>query len=248
MGKELTRETGKGRKGAMGEGRKRAAIFITAILLSVATGGFFTNAFGQDADELIRAIDEQQQKIQTLTGTFSQQKESSLAKAPLFSSGVVKFKRPDKVHFIYTKPEEMEIALEGKTIWIYYPIRSQAEKYSFAGDKRMTQFLEPVTGIFQKTFSQVRETYSISYLGTESGRLYRFRLQPKEEKIRKFLARVDLWIDKASGAILRFEMIEAGKDRLLLEFSDLRINLPLKDEDLAIRIPPSVRVLEQISP
>jgi len=57
-----------------------------------------------------------------------------------------------------------------------------------------------------------------------------------------------LWIDKASGAILRFEMIEAGKDRLLLEFNDLRINPPLKDEELAIRIPPSVRVLEQISP
>ena len=227
---------------------KKAAFLITAIFLSVATGGVFTNVFGQDVAELIRAIDEQQQKIQTLMGSFSQKKESSLAKTPLFSSGFVKFKRPDKVHFIYTKPEEMEIALEGKTIWIYYPIRSQAEKYFFARDKRMTQYLEPITGIFQKTFSRVEETYSISYLGTESDRLYHFRLQPKEEKIQKFLNRVDLWIDKGSGAILRFEMIEAGKDRLLLEFNDLQINPSLKDEDLAIRIPTSMRVLEQISP
>ena len=232
----------------MGKRRKKAAFLITAIFLSVATGGVFTNVFGQDVAELIRAIDEQQQKIQTLMGSFSQKKESSLAKTPLFSSGFVKFKRPDKVHFIYTKPEEMEIALEGKTIWIYYPIRSQAEKYSFARDKRMTQYLEPITGIFQKTFSRVEETYSISYLGTESDRLYRFRLQPKEEKVQKFLNRVDLWIDKGSGAILRFEMIEASKDRLLIEFNDLHINPSLKDEDLAIRIPPSMRVLEQISP
>jgi outer membrane lipoprotein-sorting protein len=78
--------------------------------------------------------------------------------------------------------------------------------------------------------------------------LTRFRLQPKEDKVQKFLSRVDVWIDRASGAILRFEMIEASKDRLELEFKDLQINPPLKDEDLTIRIPSTVKVLEQISP
>ena len=112
----------------------------------------------------------------------------------------------------------------------------------------MTQYLEPITGIFQKTFTQLTATYSLTYQGLESDRLYRFRLLPKEEKIRKFLSRVDLWIDKGSGAILRFEMIETGKDRLLLEFKDLQINPPLKDEDLTIQIPPSVRVREQVWP
>jgi outer membrane lipoprotein-sorting protein len=233
----------------MGKGRKRlsqAILFISAFLLSF--GLFSAEARGQDADELIRAIDDQQRKIVTLAGSFSQKKESSLAKAPLLSSGAVKFKRPDRVHFVYTRPEQMEMALEGKTMWIYYPVRSQAEKYSFAGNRRVTQYLEPITGIFQKTFLQAKETYSVTYLGTETGDVHRFRLQPKEEKTRKFLSRVDLWIDKASGAILKFEMLEAGKDRLLLEFKDLRINPPLKDEELTVRIPPSVRVLEQISP
>jgi hypothetical protein len=43
-------------------------------------------------------------------------------------------------------------------------------------------------------------------------------------------------------------MIDTGNDRLFLEFKDLQINPPLKDEDLTIQIPPSVRVREQISP
>jgi outer membrane lipoprotein carrier protein len=224
----------------------KMSIFSIFIFLLAGLGG--SSAFGQDAQEIIRAIDEQQQKIQTLSGSFSQRKESSLAKDPLVSWGAVKFKRPDRIHFAYSKPEPMEVALEGKTLWIYYPGRSQAEKYSFTGNKRMTQYLEPITGIFQKTFTQLAETYSLTYQGTEPDRLYRFRLHPKEEKIKKFLSRVDLWIDKASGAILRFEMIETGKDRLFLEFKDLQINPPLKDEDLTIRIPPSVRVREQIPP
>ncbi len=205
-------------------------------------------SFSQDVQGLIQTIDEQQKKIQTLSAGFSQKKETSLAKDPLVSSGTVKFKRPDRVHFIYSKPEQMEIALEGKTIWIYYPIQSQAEKYSFARNKRISQYLEPVTGIFQKTFAQLAETYDIVYQGEESDRLYHFRLQPKEEKTQKFLSRVNVWIDKSSGAILRFEMIEASKDRLWIEFKDLQINPPLTDEDLTIRIPPSVRVLEHTPP
>ena len=227
---------------------KKARMPIFGILISLLAGLDGLSAFAQDVQALIQAIDEQQKKIQTLAAGFSQKKETSLAKDPLVSSGTVKFKRPDRVHFIYSKPEQMEMALEGKTIWIYYPIRSQAEKYSFARNKRITQYLEPVTGIFQKTFARLAETYHIAYQGLESDRLYRFRLQPKEDRVQKFLSRVDVWIDKASGAILRFEMIEANKDRLGLEFKDLQINPPLKDEDLTIRIPPTVKILEQISP
>ena len=223
-------------------------VFLSVLAIALQAGLGGSLSFAQDVQELIGVIDGQQKKIQTLAAGFSQKKETSLAKGPLVSSGTVKFKRPDRVHFIYSKPEQMEMALEGKTIWIYYPIRSQAEKYSFAGNKRITQYLEPVTGIFQKTFAQLAETYHIVYQGFASDRLYRFRLQPKEEKVQRFLSRVDVWIDKASGAILRFEMIEASKDRLELEFKDLQINPPLKDEDLAIRIPSTVKVLEQISP
>lgn len=224
-------------------------MFIGAVsFMSLLTGLDGSLGFGQDVRELIQAIDEQQRKIQTFAAGFSQKKETSLAKEPLVSSGTVKFKRPDRVHFIYSQPEQMEMAMEGKTIWIYYPIRSQAEKYSFARNKRITQYLEPVTGIFQKSFAQLAETYHIVYQGSASDRLYRFRLQPKEDKAQKFLSRVDVWIDRASGAILRFEMIEASKDRLELEFKDLQINPPLKDEDLIIRIPSTVKVLEQISP
>lgn len=232
-----------------GNMKRKIGFCIGAVsFMSLLAGLDGSLSFAQDARELIQTIAEQQKKIQTLTAGFYQKKETSLAKDPLVSSGTVRFKRPDRVHFIYSEPEQMEMVLEGKTIWIYYPVRSQAEKYSFARNKRVTRYLEPVIGIFQKNFGQLADTYNIVYQGAEPDRLYRFRLQPKEEKIQKFLSRVDVWIDKGSGAILRFKMIEASKDRLWMEFKDLQINPPLKDEDLTIRIPPTVKVLEQTSP
>jgi len=220
---------------------------VIALLWGIMAGGI-SIAHGQDLQEIVRTIDERQEKIQTLAAGFSQKRETSLAKDPLFSAGIVKFKRPYRVHFIYSQPEPMEMALDGKTVWVYYQGRSQAERYSFSRNKKMSQYLEPVMGIFQKTFGQLAEEYTITSLeGGEEG-TYRFRLHPREVAVRKFLTNVDLWIDKTSGAILRFEMVETSKDRLSLEFRDLKINPPLTDEELTIKIPHSVRVQEQVAP
>jgi outer membrane lipoprotein carrier protein len=220
---------------------------VIAVLWGIV-GGEIAIAHGQDLQEIVRAIDERQEKIQTLAASFSQKRETSLAKDPLFSLGIVKFKRPDRVHFIYSKPEPMEMALDGKTVWVFYPGRSQAEKYSLSRNKKVSQFLEPVMGIFQKTFGQLAESYTVTYMDGGEERTYWFRLHPREVAVKKFLRNVDLWIDKTSGAILRFEMVETSKDRLSLEFKDLKINPSLTDEDLTIKIPPSVTVQEQGGP
>jgi outer membrane lipoprotein-sorting protein len=220
-------------------------IFIV-LGLFIAVGLF--PAFCQDAAELIRTIDEQQRKIQTVAARFSQRKETSLFRQPLLSSGLVKFKRPDQIHWTYVKPEPMEMALDGKTLWFYTPGRSQAEQYSLARGKRIAQYLDPLTAIFQKTFGELTEAYAIAYEGLAADQSCHFRLQPKEEKVQRLLSRVDLWIDKSSGAILRFKMLESNGDQLSLEFENLQINPPLTDDDLKIKIPPSVRVLEQSWP
>jgi len=221
---------------------------LVVIGLCLMGGSPFSPALGQDVGELIRVIDEQQRKIQTITASFSQTKEISLVKTPLLSSGLVKFKRPAQIYWHYSKPELMEVALDGKTIWMYSPGSAQAEKYSFGRSKRMAQSLDPLLAIFQKTLGQLTETYTIFYEGLEADRLHRFHLQPREEKVQKFLSRLDLGVDKISGAIIRFKMVEANGDCLTLDFKNLKINAPLTDDDLKIKIPPSVKVQDQSMP
>ncbi|MBU1206575.1 MAG: outer membrane lipoprotein carrier protein LolA [Proteobacteria bacterium] len=224
---------------------KRILVFAAIALLLT---GQFSPACGQDVKGLIRSIDEQQRKIETITALFVQKKETSLVKMPLLSSGLVRFKRPDLIHWNYAEPEPMEVAISGKGIWIYHPGSLQAEKYYLGRNKRMTQSLEPLLAIFQKTFHQLSDDYAIIYGGLETEHIHHFSLHPRDEKVRKFLSRVDLWIDKTSGAIIRFKMVEANGDRLNLEFKNLQINPPLTDDDLKIKIPPSVRVWEQSTP
>lgn len=223
----------------------RLLLYATLCVLCVLCGEIST---AQNPEELIRDIDEKQRQIQTFSATFTQKKETSLAREPLLSSGRVHFRRPDQIHWSYLKPERTEVALEEKTFWIYHPDRSQAEKFSLTPKARGVQTLEALTAVFRKTFSELTEGYAIHWEGLEEERLYHFRLQPKEEKVRKVLSMINLWIDKSSGAILRFIMVEANGDRLTLEFGDPQINPPLTDDQLKIPIPPSVRVREQSLP
>ena len=154
-------------------------LYPTLCVLSVLCGEMAT---AQNLEEIIRDIDEKQRQIQTFSATFTQKKETSLATEPLLSSGRVHFKRPDRIHWSYLKPERAEVALEDRTFWVYLPDRSQAEKVSLSRKAGGVQTLEALTAIFKKTFNELTEGYTIYSEGLEEERLYHFRLQPKEEK------------------------------------------------------------------
>jgi len=205
-------------------------------------------ARGQDSQKWVREIDEKQQMIQTFAARFTQIKETGLMKEPLLSSGLVRFRRPNRIYLAYEKPQSLEIAIDGQKMRIYQTGKPQVEQYSLGPGKPMTQFLEPLIGVFQKTFAELEEKYIVTYGGMEGDRLYRFLLLPKEEKTRKFLLRVELWTDRGSGAIERFRMTETNGDRLVLEFQNLQINPSLADPDLEIKAPPSVKVVEPRAP
>jgi outer membrane lipoprotein-sorting protein len=227
-------------------GRMRMVIGVGGAICLLG-GGIFP-AHGQDLQGILRTIDRQQEKIQTLAASFYQKRETSLVQGPLVSRGIIKFKRPDRVHLLYLQPELMEMAFRGGKVQIYYPSRSQAETYLWSRNSRVGRHLNPLMGIFQKSLGRLATSYAITYQGLEGDGTYRFRLQPREEEARKFLLGVDLWIDKNSGAILRFEMVEINQDRLKLEFRNLQVNSPLTDDDLSIKIPSSVRIQEQKLP
>lgn len=216
----------------------RAVIWSLLLLVPFSSGGSRI-AQSQGLQELIRTISEKQHQIQTLTANFAQRRETSLLQEPLLSAGIVKFKRPDRIYFVYSKPAPMEISLDGKFVWIYDPARSEAERYALSPGSRVGSYMESVTRIFQKPLDQLSDDYSVHPLPPDRTDCHRFRLHPRKEAVQEWVKEVELRIDKVSGAILTFEMIEPNQDRLILEFRNLQINPPLTDQDLEIKIPPS---------
>jgi outer membrane lipoprotein-sorting protein len=206
------------------------------------------SASGQDAKAWIQELAVKQGRIETLTGRFTQRKEASFMGEPLISSGQVRFKRPDRIYLAYDPPRPVVISIDGQRMQIYHVDRGQMEHYALRSAMRSAPFWEPFLQVFQKPFPALERIYHVTYRGLEGERLHHFLLLPKEEKTRRFLAQMELWIDGGSGAIERFLMIESQGDRLRLDFENLRINPPLGDEEFAIRIPPGVKIVEPSGP
>lgn len=215
------------------------AVIWSLLLLAPFSWGGSRIAQSQGLQELIRTISEKQRQIETLTGNFVQRRETSLMQEPLLSAGIVKFKRPGRIYFVYSRPAPMEISLNGKFLTIYDPRRSRVERYALSPGSAVGSYMESVTRIFQRPLDQLSADYSVHPVRSDRADCHRFQLFPRKEAMREWVKEVELRIDKASGAILTFEMIEPNQDRLILKFQNLQINPPLTDQDLEIKIPPS---------
>lgn len=217
-------------------------------VLSFHRDGDIQGAFGKDAKAWIQELAEKQGRIETLTGQFTQRKETSFMREPLISSGRVRVKRPHRIYLAYDSPQPLVISIDGQQMQIYHVDRNRLEQYSLRSAMGFAPFWEPFLQVFQRPFSAWEEKYFVDYRGLEGSRLHHFLLSPKEEKTRRFLAQIELWIDGSSGAIERFRMTEPQGDRLRLDFENLQINPPLGDEELKIQIPPGVKVIEPSGP
>ena len=137
------------------------AVIWSLLLLAPFSWGGSRIAQSQGLQELIRTISEKQRQIETLTGNFVQRRETSLMQEPLLSAGIVKFKRPGRIYFVYSRPAPMEISLNGKFLTIYDPRRPRVERYALSPGSAVASYMESVTRIFQRPLDQLSTDYSV---------------------------------------------------------------------------------------
>ena len=76
-----------------------------------------------EENDLIEVIQKQYQSIRSFSGRFIQ--SSHLADTeigPKIAEGLVSYKRPGKMHWLYESPEEQLLVTNGQTIWLYDPL------------------------------------------------------------------------------------------------------------------------------
>ena len=87
---------------------------------------FLFGSFGQPAAEernLLRLIQKQYQSIRSFSGRFIQTSHRADTEiGPKKAEGLVSYKRPAKMHWLYEAPEEQLLGTNGQTMWLYDPL------------------------------------------------------------------------------------------------------------------------------
>ena len=87
---------------------------------------FFLGSVGQPVAEekdLLQLIQKQYQSIQSFSGGFIQSSHrADTETGPKKAEGLVSYKRPGKMRWLYEAPEEQLLVINGQTMWLYDPL------------------------------------------------------------------------------------------------------------------------------
>ena len=180
--------------------------------------------------------------VQSLRGEFRQEKFTPLMKKPLVSNGTIVARGAVAV-WSTQAAEPTHMLVNDREIQIYYPTQSAEEIYPIVGKlgamaSTPLPRLDTLRTFF--TFTQI-SPHDLDPNADDAGSLA-LQLEPIDEQLREHVRQVRVLLDRSSGLVKIAETTDPDGERTVLSFSNVKVNVPLKAEDLKLDIPPGTRV------
>jgi outer membrane lipoprotein-sorting protein len=171
-----------------------------------------------------------QATLHSISASFTETTVSSLLRDPLVARGTVVAAVPLRMLMTYTTPEVRYVLMDQTRIVTVVPSRRERDELNIADMQRRIQryFVEASP-------KELRQSFDISLApdpalpGADL-----MDMRPRRKQIKEGLARLRLWIDRASLVMSKLRMDYADGDSRTIELSDIKINPPVDDRTFAI--------------
>ena len=194
----------------------------------------------QDANELLRRVEQTAAGVQTLEADFVQTLHVPLLNTDRTSTGKLYQRKPSHFLMRFTDPAGDVMVADGRYFWIYYPSsdRTQVIRTSIAEGGEQADF--------QRQFlSNATDRFVATLNGTETvaGRsTYALTLVPKRQSPYKVIR---IWVDREDNLVRRFEMTEENDSVRRVELRNLKVNQPVSDALFTFTPPAGTQIVEQ---
>ena len=218
-----------------------AKFICLAILAALAGTGLRAEAL----NDILARMDQSARMFRTFTANIKRTEYTKVLNDKDEIEGVERVKRTNGQTVTLVEfhgPNAQTIRLTGKTAEVYYPNAKMVEIWD-AGKyaKAANQFL--LLG-FGTSGVELRKDYEVSVGGTDtlgSIRTTRLDLIPKDSETRKKFAKIELWIPEGDTVPIQVKVTEASQNYNLAVYSNIKVNEPLADSDLELKVPPDVK-------
>lgn len=142
----------------------------------------------------------------------------------------------------FVTPDKKTITFEKRRMQIYYPKINTLQIMELA--KYGEQVDKFVMIGFGNSGTELARDYDMTVLGIDSvngAPAIRLQLAPKSAEVRQYVTKVELWIPEQGDPYpLREKISQPSKDYRIAAYSDLKINPPLKADELQPKLPAGV--------
>jgi outer membrane lipoprotein-sorting protein len=146
----------------------------------------------------------------------------------------------------FIEPDQRFVHLEKTSLQIYYPKIKTVQVWDL-GDQgeQVEQFV--MIG-FGTSGTSLAKDYDMTVLGAETVKgqqpvpAIRLQLIPKSGKARELIKKLELWIPTQGDPYpIQEKISQSSGDYRLVIYSDLKINPPLKQDAVQLKLPPGVK-------
>ncbi|HEX2835899.1 MAG TPA: outer membrane lipoprotein carrier protein LolA [Thermoanaerobaculia bacterium] len=213
--------------------------FLTAVVCAAVFGVSVARAAGPvTLETVIRKVQEQQRKTNTLQASFRQEKELALLSKPEVSTGTFVFSKPNNVLWTYDAPKRVQMVIASGVMTTYYPELGKAERIDV---KRFEDRIFKYMGA-SGAIDELARYFDFTFTDSKSKPVYVLDLTPKTRAVSKRVQRIKIWIDKTTYLTSRIEYVEGDGDITRYEFTNIKVNEPVPPSKFAIALPGNVKV------
>jgi outer membrane lipoprotein-sorting protein len=219
----------------LGETMLKQLLAVLAIALPVAAA---SKPAPVTLESVIKNVQVQQKKTQTLQATFKQEKELALLSQPEVSTGTFVFSKPNNVLWSYDAPKRVQMLITAGTLTTYYPDLNKAERIDV---KRFEDRIFKYMGA-SGAIDELGRYFDFTFTDTATSPTWVLDLNPKSKVVAKRVRHIKIWIDKQTYLTSKFEYVEGDGDITRYEFTNIKVNAPIEQTRFTLNLPPSVRV------
>lgn len=164
-------------------------------------------------------------QITSLTCPFTQTKNMSILKNPNITKGIMYFKKNDKFRWEYYNNPKFIFAQNGKTIYT-----KSGDKVQIIKDNSVILYQQISKLVMQSINGEILDNNKeFTTKFEENGQFIRIIMEPKQRNMKKFIASIQLQIDKKSYLATQFILNEPNGDNTIIKFENVKLNQSIDD-------------------
>jgi outer membrane lipoprotein carrier protein len=209
-------------------------VLLVSICISICCAPYLS---AQENDALVRRVDDHYNHLSSLRAHYTE-RYSGMG-MDRTEEGTLLLKKPGRMRWSYAAPVGKVFVLDGKFAWFYTPGDPQASRVPA---KQLDDLRSPLRFLLGHTQLK-KELENLTVTPDGSG--YRISGVPRGMEQRVKLLSLGV---TAAGAIERMRLEEVDGAVTEFVFSDLKVNVSVKDSDFTFVPPAGVTVVEGLPP
>ena len=213
--------------------------YFRIILIYLFLFGSFDQPVAEER-KMLRLIQKQYQSIRSFSGHFIQPSHrADTETGPKKAEGLVSYKRPGKMRWLYEAPEEQLLVTNGQTMWLYDPLLENVtvQKLEKITEGTALSFLLGL-GNLQADF--IHREISKNLLSGQDGLIV--ELEPKKSTAN--LAFIQLNVHPETYNLQTIALMDQQDNYRTIQLMNMKYNLEIEDNFFEFTVTNDMEVIE----